>query len=199
MLDTPSPIIRPAEPFDAPSLAKLIDIAGEGIPRWLWSQSCESGQDPLEFGAQRARRTEGGFSFRNALVADHADRPVGMVLSYPIDVASDDDPDDLPAPIAPFAELEAQSVGTWYINALATFTGCHGAGVGSALVAAAEGLARNAGYQSVSIQVYSQNAGAMQLYQRLGYREHARARVREHPCQPYYDEDVVLLLKPLKG
>ncbi|MBO6956155.1 MAG: GNAT family N-acetyltransferase, partial [Rhizobiales bacterium] len=95
---SPSPIIRPAKPSDAPSLAKLIDIAGEGIPRWLWSQSCADGQDPLDVGAERARRTEGGFSYRNAVVAERDGRPIGMVLSYAIDAAPDDDPDDLPAP-----------------------------------------------------------------------------------------------------
>lgn len=196
---SPSPRIRPAKPSDAPTLAKLIDIAGEGIPRWLWSRSSSDGQDPLDVGAERARRTEGGFSYRNALVAERDDRPIGMVLSYAIDTAPDDDPDDLPAPIAPFVELEAQSVGTWYVNALAVSAGWRGAGVGSALMQAAEDLALKAGYRSMSIQVYSQNAGAVQLYERLGYRDHARARVREHPCQPYYDEDVLLLLKPLSS
>lgn len=192
------PNIRPAQPSDAPNLAKLIDIAGEGIPRWLWSRSCGDGQDPLEFGAERARRTEGGFSYRNALVAERDGRPIGMVLSYAIDTAPDDDPDDLPAPIAPFVKLEAQSVGTWYINALAVFAGARSAGVGSALVQAAENLAVDAGYSSMSVQAYSQNIGAVKLYERLGYQEHGRVPVREHPCQPYYDEDVVLLLKPLK-
>ncbi|WP_375570836.1 GNAT family N-acetyltransferase [Ahrensia marina] len=196
---SPSPRIRPAEPSDAPTLAKLIDIAGEGIPRWLWSRSSSDRQDPLDVGAERAHRTEGGFSYRNALVAERDGRPIGMVLSYAIDTAPDDDPDDLPAPIAPFVELEAQSVGTWYVNALAVSAGWRGAGVGSALMQAAEDLALKAGYGSMSIQVYSQNAGAVQLYQRLGYRDHARARVREHPCQPYYDEDVLLLLKPLNS
>lgn len=187
--------IRPASRSDAADLARLIDIAGEGIPRWLWSQSCEDGENPLDIGAARARRTEGGFSFRNGLVAERERRPVGMVLSYPIDAAPCGDINELPAPIAPFVELEAQSVGTWYVNALAVFAGSRSEGAGSALMQAAEDLAAAAGYQCMSIQVYSQNTRAMQLYRRLGYTEFARARVREHPCQPYYDEDVVLLTK----
>ena len=61
----------------------------------------------------------------------------------------------------------------------------------------AETIARTAGYEAMSIQVYSQNTGAVKLYKKLGYQEIARAAVREHPCQPYYDEDVILLVKPL--
>lgn len=52
-----------------------------------------------------------------------------------------------------------------------------------------------AGYNKMSVQVFSQNISAVRLYERLGYHEVARAPVREHPCQPYYDEDVILLLK----
>ncbi|GAB5511369.1 MAG: GNAT family N-acetyltransferase [Hyphomicrobiales bacterium] len=194
-----SPSIRPADPSDAPNLAQLINIAGEGIPHWLWGQSCKDSQDPFEFGAQRARRTEGGFSFRNALIADRDGHRVGMVLSYPIETAPDDDPNDLPASIAPFVELEAQSVGTWYINALAVFDGNRSSGIGSALMRASEDLATQAGYGLMSVQVYSQNIGALQLYERLGYQERARAAVRERPCPPYYDEEVVLLVKQLAG
>lgn len=148
------PAIRPATSSDAPSLAKLIDMAGEGIPRWLWSQSCNDGQDPLEIGEDRARRTQGGFSFRNALIAQGQTRLLGMVLSYPIEEAPDADIDNLPAPIAPFVELEAQAVGTWYINALAVFLSGRGAGVGSALMHAAEEAARQAGYSKMSVQVF---------------------------------------------
>lgn len=182
---------------DALPLAKLIDIAGEGIPHWLWQKSCAPDQDPLEVGVERAQRTQGGFSFKNAIVAESQGRIAGMVLSYSIDEAPDDDTALLPAPIAPFVELEKHSVGTWYINALAVFAGSRGRGIGSRLLMQAEQQAKRAGYGAMSIQVYSQNTGAYDLYTRLKYEEVARAPVRQHPCQPYYDEDVVLLIKSL--
>ncbi len=191
------PHVRQAEICDARALAKLIDIAGEGIPNWLWSQSCQSGQTPLDVGAERARRDTGGFSHKNALVAEHAGEVMGMVLSYAIDEAPSDNPDDLPAPIAPFVELEAQSVGTWYINALAVFAGGRQDGIGSKLLCAAEAQAAAAGRQVMSIQVYAQNTGALRLYDRCGYHIAARSKVRLHPCQPYYTGDVLLLLKRL--
>lgn len=191
------PNVRQAEAGDAADLAKLIDIAGEGIPAWLWGQSCGAGQTPLDVGTERARREVGGFSYKNALVAEKNGATLGMVLSYPINEAPTSDPNELPAPIAPFVELEAQSVGTWYINALAVFAGARGAGLGTRLLTAAEDQAAAAGYRQMSIQVYGQNSGAFRLYQRLGYGLAERAAVRLHPCQPYYTGDVLLLLKSL--
>ncbi len=188
---------RPATSEDAATLAKLIDIAGEGIPNWLWTKQCSAGQSPLEIGTERAKRPEGGFSYSNAVIAERDGNPLGMVLSYGIDAAPEDDPDDLPAPIAPFVELEKQSVETWYINALAVFPGHRGSGTGTQLLTGAEQLAKQNGYKAVSIQVYGQNDGAVRLYQRLGYELHNKAPVREHPCQPYYTGDVLLLIKQI--
>lgn len=189
--------IRQAEVSDALALAKLIDIAGEGIPNWLWSKSVTDEKKPLDIGVERASREQGGFSYTNALVAEVMGEIKGMILSYPIDSAPQDNPEDLPAPIAPFVELEKHSVDTWYINALAVFAGNRGAGIGSKLMAKAEELARLDGHKSMSIQVYSQNTEAVRLYKHLGYDETVRAKVLDHPCQPYYDEAVLLLIKQL--
>lgn len=155
--------IRPAAEDDAIDLARLIDIAGEGIPSWFWARSCAAGQTPLDIGSERAQRASGGFSYKNALIATRAETVLGMVLSYPIDAALEDDPRDLPDPIAPFVALEAHSVGTWYINALAVYARYRGQGVGRALMQQAELRAIKAGYGKMSIQAYAQNTGAVRL------------------------------------
>jgi len=49
----------------------------------------------------------------------------------------------------------------------------------------------------MSIQVYAQNIGATRLYARSGYVETASSPVRDHPCQPYYTGDVLLLKKQI--
>ncbi len=190
-------MIRPANSDDALDLARLIDIAGEGIPSWLWAKSAGDNQSPLDVGVSRALRDSGGFSYRNAIVAERSDAVVGMALTYPIDAAPDDDLDDLPSPVAPFVALEAHSVGTWYVNALAVRTGARGAGIGATLLAEVEELARTAGYSVLSIQVYEQNTGAVRLYLRTGFEIVERAPVRSHPCQPYYTGDVLLLTKSI--
>ena len=133
----------------------------------------------------------------NAIVARIAGDVAGMVLSYPIETAPEDDPDDLPAPIAPFVSLEKHAVGTWYINALAVYPEHQGRGLGRSLLKHAESQAQQQGHDKVSIQVYAQNHGAVKLYGRLGYEMTSREPVREHPCHPYYTGDVFLLIKRL--
>lgn len=190
-------MVRAATEANAMNLAKLIDIAGEGIPTWIWSQSATDRKSPLEIGVERARRENGGFSYRNAMVAQVDGAAVGMVLSYPIDMPSDNDPGDLPAPVAPFVALERQAVGTWYINALSVFPEYRGMGLGKLLLNEAEIQARQRGYERMSIQVYAQNQGAVRLYTRVGYGIASQEPVRDHPCQPYYTGDVLLLTKRL--
>ncbi len=189
--------LRAATPDDARELAKLIDIAGEGIPTWLWAQSTRAGQTPLDVGVARAERTTGGFSYSNALVAHDTRGVLGMVLSYAITEALEEDVEGLAAPIAPFVELEADSVGSWYVNALAVFPQHRGKGLGARMMQAAERSASDAGQKQMTIQVFEQNLGAVRLYRLLGYSERGRSPVRLHPCQPYYTGDVLLLTKTL--
>ncbi|MGR3512082.1 MAG: GNAT family N-acetyltransferase [Paracoccaceae bacterium] len=192
-------LTRQAEASDAESLAKLINLAGEGIPNWLWSRACVEGQSPLEIGVERAKRMSGGFSYTNALIAEREASPIGMVLSYAITEAPTESPDDLPAPIAPFVALEKLSVNTWFINALAVFPERQNQGIGSQLLTAAEDQAQAKGFDKMSIQVYAQNTGAVRLYERHGYKGVATDPVRLHPSPPYYTGDVLLLMKSLNS
>lgn len=200
-MDTDSTItLRPATPEDTEIMAKLMDIAGEGIPRHLWSGIAAVDQTPLEVGAERARRETGSFSYRNATMADVDRETVGMMLGYVIAESTDEDRaavHDLPAPVRPFVELEHRAAGTFYVNALAVLPGRRGNGAGSRLLQAAEASARDRGVRQMSIQVFAQNAGAVRLYHRQGYRDAAESRVLLHPCHPYYDGMVLLLLKDL--
>lgn len=192
-----TPVVRRATQSDAAELATLINIAGEGIPNWLWTQSCVEGQTPLDVGTERAKRSTVGFSYSNALIAQEQTRILGMVLSYAISHAPEEDPDTLPDPIAPFVALEKRSVGTWYVNALAVFSDNRGIGTGTRLMSAAETAAIENGFATMSIQVYEQNTGAVRLYRRLGYALVAQAAVRKHPSPPFYTGNVLLLKKSL--
>lgn len=163
--------IRPARREDAADLARLIDLAGEGMPCWLWAQSAAPGQTPEEVGRERAAREEGGFSYRNARVCvDGRGRIAGMLLSYRLpDPYELPGPGELPPVVRPLVRLEASAPGSWYVNAVAVYPGFRGSGIGANLMALAAELACAAGADSVSLIVASTNTGAKRLYERLGY------------------------------
>ena len=48
----------PATKEHAPALAYLINLAGEGIPAYLWQSQAKNGESPLEVGIRRAARPQ---------------------------------------------------------------------------------------------------------------------------------------------
>jgi ribosomal protein S18 acetylase RimI-like enzyme len=202
MTDQDTIPIRSAVPEDAAALARLIDIAGEGIPAWLWSSGARPGEPALAVGEARARRETGAFSYRHALVAGPDGGVVAMLLGYVVPAPSEAERatlPDLPPEIRPMVELEQApaSIGTFYVNALAVLPGRRGRGLGRRLLVEAEHRAQELGASAMTIQVFSQNQDAARLYARHGYQSVARRPVLSHPCQPYYDEDILLLRKDL--
>jgi ribosomal protein S18 acetylase RimI-like enzyme len=131
------PPFRAAQPGDAPVLAHLINLAGEGLPMHFWRKLAAEdpafeGCTPFEVGVARARRRDGGFSYRRAVVI-HPPKPVpgdqsdlayggasiaasspadavGMLLgarqAAPYETGA---PDALPAPVRPLVALEAEA------------------------------------------------------------------------------------------
>jgi ribosomal protein S18 acetylase RimI-like enzyme len=169
-------LIREASPDDARVLAELMNVAGEGIPAWLWSRMAGPGVDVMVFGAQRVGRTEGSFSFRNAHVAVVEGVIAGMLLGYRLpDPYETGALEEYPEVVRPLIGLESLAAGSWYINAVATAVPFRGRGVGTQLMERAQDLAERAGANELSLIVAAQNTVAKELYERLGY-ETAAAR-----------------------
>ena len=196
-----SPLYRDARRDDARVLAQLIEIAGEGIPTYLWAQQAKPGQDPVDVGAERAARDDANFSYRNAVVAQAEGQVVGMLLAYPLPTPGLEDLAELPAIpelLRPLVELEYQVPGSYYINALAVFAAFRGSGIGAALLALAESRAGAAGCETLSVQVFAENEGAFRLYRRCGYDVVDRRPIVAHECYPYSTE-VLLMTRAVDG
>ncbi len=189
------PPLRRARREESRRVAELMDIAGHGLPAYVWSLSAEEGQEPIEAGARRAAREDGNFSYRNAVVAEENGEVVAMVLAYRLPEAGEDaNPDEVPEILRPLLELELLAPGTFYVNGLATLPRYQGRGLGSRLLEAARALAAEAGCEELSIQVFEQNEVALGLYERHGYRIVARRQAVPHPSYPY-DGEVLLLTR----
>ena len=156
---------------NAADLAHLFNLAGEGIPKYLWSKIAEAGQDPMEVGCTRASREEGGFSYTNARVNVEAGNVLGMIVSYQQpDPYSIEDIEKYPEIVKPLVLLEAKAPGSWYINAIATFKEFQGKGVAQKLLNEAEQRAISAGNTEISLIVASENSRAKKLYEHIGYK-----------------------------
>jgi ribosomal protein S18 acetylase RimI-like enzyme len=189
---------RPARLADAAALAVLVDIAGEGMPAYMWSTLKAPGRSLLELGRERAQRETGGFSYRNSVVAEIGGEVAASLVGYRLD-----DPYDLEASLAetpeivrPLVRLESKVPGSWYVNVLATFPEFRRKGIGARLLAIAEEKARGEGARRLSVIVASWNDGAARLYTNAGYAVLAHEPVLPFPGSPHAG-DWVLLVKSL--
>ena len=188
--------IRRAQRSDARSLAALIEIAGDGIPSYLWSQVAKPGETPLDVGEQRAEREKGGFSYRHATVAEREREVIGMILAYRLPDASDEDRGalaDLPEFLRPFVELEFEVSGSFYINALAVHAPHRSQGIGARLLRKAEGQAIEAGCHRMSVQHFLRNQRAGAFYRRYGFRFAGERVLLPHPAYPHEDRSILLV------
>lgn len=177
--------IRDANLSDVEHLAFLINLAGEGLPMFLWSDMARQGQDPLAIGAIRAAREEGSFSYRNAKIVEIEGSVAGMVLSYALPDPYDTGLiGDCPDVVRPLLRLEANVPGSWYVNAIATYEPFRGRGVASTLMSTCENIAMAACATLISLIVASENSAAHALYLKLGYEELASEPLIAFPGGP---------------
>ncbi len=181
--------IRPAQPADAAALADFINEAGGGLPLYFWTQAAGD-LDPWTYGQQRAARDEGDFSWKNAHVIERSPTVLAMLLGFRIE-ASDLETSELPELVRPLVELEQLAVGSFYINALAVDPSHRGRGYGGELLALSHALAAKEGCHQISLQNFTNNPRARQLYQRNGFVEVARRPIPTAPGLPLFGESIL--------
>jgi ribosomal protein S18 acetylase RimI-like enzyme len=195
---THAPKFRAATKADAAALAVLVDIAGEGLPAHLWSTLRAPGQSILEMGRERAAREEGGFSYRNAIVAELDGEIAACLVGYRLDDPYDvPNLHDMPDLVQPLVKLEANAPGSWYVNVLATFPEFRRRGLARMLLDHAEAMAREAAAPALSVIVAGENEAAAHLYAKAGYRPVAREPVFMFPGCPH-GGDWLLMVKRLE-
>ena len=185
------PPYRSATPEDASAMAELVNMAGEGLPLYLWTEMAAPDETAWDIGQSRSKRESGALSYRNAVIQEENGEVIACLIGYPLE---EDRLHRSLAILVPLQELEDLAPGTWYVNVLATYPRHRGRGYGSQLLSIAERIAVDCNKSGVSMIVSDANTGARRLYERLGYREHAtRPMVKERWENP--GSNWVLLLK----
>ena len=188
-----SPPFRMAHADDADTLARLVNMAGDGIPLHLWTGWAADGQDPWEIG--RSRQAEKAAKGR-VYAIDEGHGVVAALTGYIVADTPEVIDDDTPRLFRALIELENLVPGSWYVNVLATLPEARGKGHATRLLTLAETLARDAGCETMSIVVADTNSAARALYQRQGYDETA-TRPIDHDGWESASREWLLLVKPL--
>ena len=170
-------LIREAKASDAAHLVNFINMAADDLPLHFWRKSVGPDGDPTAYGQERAARDTGSFSYRNAWLAEVEGEVAACLLGYPAEVAPSPIDPETPPIFVPLLELEALAPGSWYLNVLATYASFRGKGCGSALLAQAEQIARNAGRDTISLIAEDTHQDALRLYTSKGFHEVARRAV----------------------
>ncbi len=189
--------LRPAAISDDRALAELINFAGEGAPYYLWGEMAEPGETPWDVGCRRARRKEGGFSYRNAFVTEAGGEVAAALIGYQLGPEPEHiDYDSTPAAFVPLLQLENLVPGTWYVNVLATYERWRGCGFGTHLLEIAECIAQRAQASGISLIVSDANTAARRLYERCGFAECA-SRTMVKDGWPGEGDNWILMVKEI--
>jgi ribosomal protein S18 acetylase RimI-like enzyme len=189
-------LIRDAQASDADDLVRFINMAADDLPLHFWKKSVGPDGDPLALGRERAARETGNFSFRNAWLAEVEGEVAACLLGYPAAMEPEPIEPDTPPLFVPLLELEAMAPGAWYLNVLATYPQHRGRGLGSALIAKAEEIARAAGHTTISLIAEDTHQDALRLYRAKGFAEIARRPVVKEDW-PVDASEWILFVKPL--
>ena len=88
-----------------------MDLASEGLASAFWAGMAAPGETPLEVGTRRAGGEEGGFSWRNAVMAEVDGQVAGALVTYQVRDAPEP-LDALPAIFRPLQALENRALGS---------------------------------------------------------------------------------------
>lgn len=184
---------RPAAKADSRTIARLYSISSDGVADYIWTRLAEPGQDILDVGQARYEREGTPFSYRSCTIAEVEGEIAGMLVAFPMWVDANAPPEEDPV-LAPYSRLEEDA--SYYVCGVALFPAFRGQGIGSRFMSLAEDAARDEDLAKLSLIVFEQNTGAKKLYDRLGYREVARAAVVPHPLI-HYTGDALLMVKEI--
>ena len=189
---------RRATSRDASELPELVNMAGNGLPLYLWAQQAGEGESPWDVAVNRAKRGLGGFAYENLVVREEAGKIAACLIGYPLLSAQQVyDRKDVPVMLASMYELEDLVPSTWFINVLATYPEFRGRGFGTELLQVAETLAHHSRCAGMSLVVSDANAGARRLYERHGYSEKAMRPIVKEDWE-HAGHNWVLLVKDFR-
>lgn len=165
---------RIGELEDAATIAGLIIAAGGGLFQYLLSDVV-SGVEVDELLRLGVTAEATPLHYSNAILATRRGQTLGMALSYPAEEYGAPDVVRNITPPERFAALDllfsSRVPDTLYVNSLAVRAEARQQGVARRLLELVSAAADEAGYNGLSLHVWSDNGGARALYEAFGFVE----------------------------
>jgi ribosomal protein S18 acetylase RimI-like enzyme len=183
--------IRQAKKDQCYKIARLYQMAADGVADYIWQKIDPEQPDVLIAGEKRYAREGVDFSYQNVKVLESTEGLVGMMMGFPMYV----DPEYIEEDpvLKPYAVLEEDE--SFYISGVAVFPEYRGRGYGEKLMEVAEAVSRAKELSKVSLIVFENNP-AKRLYERLGYKEVNREPIVPHPLIKH-EGNALLMVKHL--
>jgi len=181
-------LFRPANVNDAAFLVPLIAESSGGVWPALWRALAEPGESVDAAGARYLTDTSNSLSVTNTVVAESNGLRVGLMTTYREHQSTTDEtdtstsralPSDVATALQPYRELSDPD--SLFIAELCCSPEARGQGLGSQFLSQARESAATKGLPRVSLRVFTENVGAVRLYERFGFERIDQRSVVPHP------------------
>ncbi|MGD2270819.1 MAG: GNAT family N-acetyltransferase [Desulfobacterales bacterium] len=172
---------RPAKKQDSAKLAALIDIASDGVVKYLF-HDLVPGMTPVQIIAHNLENDNYPHSYRSATVAVEETEVIGMALSYPSSYHTITDemrsflPADRLAHLSHFYSARIEN--SWYLDALCVVESHRRKGIGERLISLTKEKAIENGYHALSLIVFADNRLTIPAYERNGFEVMQKVELR---------------------
>jgi ribosomal protein S18 acetylase RimI-like enzyme len=187
---------RPGEKKDCTKLAELINIASDGVVEYL-CRDLISGMTSVQIVAHSLENDNSPHSYKSAIVAVDNNVIVGMALSYPsvyhkiTDEMKSFFSADRLEHLSHFYSARVEN--SWYLDDLCVIESYRRNGIGGKLISLTKEKAIDNGYPALSLIVFADNALAIPVYKRTGFKVVQRVELGGNEYIKH--EDGCLLIK----
>jgi ribosomal protein S18 acetylase RimI-like enzyme len=179
---------RTAREADCLRMAEMINIASGGVVEFLFRDLMPE-LTPVQMVAHNLENIQGAHTYKNGIVAETEDRVVGMALSFPShfhEITAEMRQYFSPDRLEHLSDFYAARVeDSFFLDALCVDQRLRGNGIGGKLISLTKKKAKQSGFDTLSLVVFTDNTTALSVYYRHGFEIVAPVELNSHERIPH--------------